>query len=322
MKGYRSVVCTAFALALAVPAGGDAQIRASERGSVRQTLDGTTVTVDYARPVARGRTLFGEGAVVPYGVVWTPGANWATTLETDRAIRLNGVSVPAGAYSMWMIPRADRWTLSLHEETEYFHFQKPDSALGTYHIEVLPETAPHVEMLTWSFPAVSGDAATLRFQWGETAVPIQVLAEPTRAVTLADDERAEYVGVYGLEVMPGIGYPTDAELRVTEGPDGVLRGWMSFPVHPGDELAFDMIPAGPGRFNPGLYRDGRLFNIEIGVAFEFADRDGVKTVVFRGIEGTPFGTGARATKSAAPLAEEPVRQARGWAGRPRRPGPR
>ena len=82
-------------------------------------------------------------------------------------------------------------------------------------------------------------------------------------------------------------------MRVTEGEDGMLRGWMSFPFHPGDELAFDMIPAGLDRFHAGLYRDGRLFNVETGVSFEFHPDDPEAPLILRGIEGSPFGVGVR-----------------------------
>lgn len=290
---YRTLFGAALALAIAAgaPAPVDAQIRASERGSVTQTLDGTTITIDYARPSARGRDLFGD--VVPLDVVWTPGANWATTLETDKDIRINGVDVAAGAYSVWMTPRADSWTMTLNAETEFFHFQKPDPELGAYQIELTPEQGEHVEMLTWSFPAVSGDAAVLQMQWGETRTPMQVLVEPSKPVILTADERDGYLGSYDLTIVPGVGWPVEAEMRVTEAADGMLRGWMSFPFHPGDELEFDMIPAGRDRFHAGLYRDGKLFNVETGVAFEFDVEDRAHGVTLRGIEGSPFGTGVR-----------------------------
>jgi hypothetical protein len=100
----------ALLLLLASARQAPAQIRASERGSVSQTLDGTTITVDYSRPTARGRELF--GALVPWDVTWTPGANWATTLEANKDIRINGVDVAAGRYSVWMTPRDGSWTLS------------------------------------------------------------------------------------------------------------------------------------------------------------------------------------------------------------------
>jgi len=94
--------CAATLLSSAAGAPAAAQIRGSEAGTVSQTLDGTTIAMAYSRPSARGRDLF--GALVPWDVVWTPGANWATTFETDRDVRLNGIDVPAGKYSVWMIP--------------------------------------------------------------------------------------------------------------------------------------------------------------------------------------------------------------------------
>lgn len=294
MKSNRFAAPIMLAAALAVaPADSDAQIRASERGSVQQTLDGTTIKIDYARPVARGRALFGE--VVPFDVVWTPGANWATTFETDRDIQLNGVGVEAGAYSVWMTPRENgQWTLTLNDETEFFHFQKPDPALGKYQIDVEAVPGAHVEMLTWAFPSVTGDVARLEMQWGETRTPLEVIVEPTRPVALAAEERALYRGSYSLEIVPGIGWPTEAQMRVTENADGMLRGWMSFPFHPGDEMEFDMIPAGQDRFHAGLYRNGKLFNVETGVSFEFAVDGDEPALTLRGIEGSPFGTGVRA----------------------------
>ena len=59
------------------------QIRASERGSITQTIDGTTITVDYARPRTRGRAAV-FGGEVHWKEVWTPGANMATTLEVSK----------------------------------------------------------------------------------------------------------------------------------------------------------------------------------------------------------------------------------------------
>ena len=290
----RYIYALAAALGLFCAQDAAGQIRGSERGSTRQVLDGTTITVDYARPTARGRELF--GALVPWNVTWTPGANWATTLEADKDIRINGVDVQAGAYSVWMTPRQGAWTLTLNENTQLYHFQKPDTSTGRYNIEVHAEEAGHVEMLTWSFPSVSGDAAVLALNWGTTRVPMDIMVEPSKPVILDGQERAAYLGEYELEVLPLPGWPQAARMRITEAADGMLRAWMSFPIHPDDALEFDLIPAGLNRFNPGLYQRGELHNIEMGVAFEFEVTDRAVAVVMRGIEGTPFAQGARAAE--------------------------
>lgn len=286
-----SIVGALAILSTALPA--DAQIRASEAGVMSQTVDGTTITIAYSRPVARGRTLFGD--LVPWGGVWTPGANRATTLEADHDVIIEGVEVPAGRYSVWMIPRAGApWTLTLNPDPNLYHFQKPDSTADQIHVAVRPtEDAAHSELLTWSFPAVSGDGAVLRMQWGTTAVPINVVVQPSRTVTLAPEERARFLGSYDMTFLPGIGWPTSAQLDVFE-EDGMLRGRLPFDFHPGDEHEFDLIPAGEGRFSPGLYRKGKLFNVEPSVTIEFDFVDDRATVAkVRGGEGTVFGEGPR-----------------------------
>lgn len=291
MKRY--LVTTALAAALWTVIGAvdvAAQIRGSEHAVVAQTVDGTTITIEYSRPVARGRALFGD--LVPYGVVWTPGANWATTLDVDKDIRVNGTDVPAGKYSMWMVPRqGSAWRLSLDPDPEIFHFVKPDSSAEQIHITADPEQGSHVEMLTWSFPAVTGDAAVLQFQWGETQVPFDLVVQPTKPVALAAEERAIYIGTYDMKMLEGIGWPTTGQFEVFEEGD-MLRGRLPFSIHPGDELTFDLVPAGRHRFSPALYRDGKLFNVEMGGTFEFDVAGERATAVrFRGIEGTVFGEG-------------------------------
>lgn len=289
---YRALatLCAAFAAVTTISTASGAQIRGSELGAVSQVIDGTRITVEYSRPAARGRTLFGK--TVAWGQPWT-GANWATTFEVDKPIRLNGKDVPAGKYSVWIVPRPDQWTVFLDPNHKLFHFQKPDSTAEQIRVAAAPMEQPHVEMLTWTFPAVSGDAATLRMQWGTTALPLDIVVQPSRPVTLAADVRARYVGKYELKPMRGVGWPETGTLEVFE-QDGMLRGRMPFPIHPGDELEFDLVPAGESRLSAALYRNGKLFNIEPGGTFEFdVTGDHASAVRLRGIEGTVFIEGKR-----------------------------
>src|SRR5215218_1928112 len=102
-----------------------AQRRASELATVTQVIDGATVGIEYYRPMLRGRRPFGPGAVVHWGEVWTPGANWATTLEASRDVRLNGQALPKGKYSVWLIPQeTGDWTLFLSPDARRFHTRR------------------------------------------------------------------------------------------------------------------------------------------------------------------------------------------------------
>lgn len=291
LKPLEIAVVTALA-ALLLPTPSHAQIQASPRGWTGIVIDGTTMTVDYSRPGVRGRDIF--GGMVPWDVVWTPGANWATTFETDKAIRLNGVEVPAGEYSVWAIPRPDRWLVMLNPEPRIFHFVKPDSSQATIHVAVVPERAEDAEMLTWSFSQVRGDHGVLSLHWDDTRVPLDIEVQPT-VVALTAEEIATYVGTYEMDVVPADPtWPEKGSLEVFE-EDGELRGRMSFKIHPVDDEVFDLTYDGGTRFSPGLYRDGEFFNVERGVGFDFVV-EGERAVGFdfRAGDGSIFGEGRRA----------------------------
>jgi hypothetical protein len=274
-----------------IPVASNAQIQASEAAVVGQTIDGTTLTLEYSRPLVRGRELF--GGIVPWNVVWTPGANWATTFDVDKDIKLNGVDVPAGKYSVWAIPREDQWLMMLNPDPKIFHFMKPDSTQATVHIPVDPEKGEHTEMLTWSFSRVRGDFAVLEMAWGDAVLPMQVEVPATRPV-LSADEMAMYVGTYEMSVVPADpSWPTEGTVEVFE-EDGKLRGRMSFTIHPVDDEVFDLVPAGGDRFNPGLYHDGVFFNVEMGIGFDFiVDVDQAVGFEFTAGNGMNFGNGKR-----------------------------
>jgi hypothetical protein len=188
-------------VALAGAAPASAQIRASERGQISQTVDGTTIKIDYARPRARGRdTLF--GGEVKWGEVWTPGANYATTLEVDREVQVNGHAVAKGKYSVWMTVRHpdSTWTVTFDTTAKLFHTERPKEQPWQVRFEVLPESRPDfLEVLTWSVPQIRPDGVTLAMQWGRTYVPLNVTVQPSRPTTLAANLARPYNGKYDFK---------------------------------------------------------------------------------------------------------------------------
>jgi Protein of unknown function (DUF2911) len=87
----------------------------STRDTVRATVGGATLTIDYSRPSKRGREIFGN--IVPWNTVWRTGANWATSLVTSRDLRIAGTLVPAGSYTIFTIPAPTGWTLIVSRKT-------------------------------------------------------------------------------------------------------------------------------------------------------------------------------------------------------------
>ena len=188
-------VALALALALA-PGAADAQVRASELGSISQIIDGTKITLEYSRPRARGRTdLF--GGEVKWQEVWTPGANFATTLELSKDIRIEGHPVPRGKYSVWMVvrPRGD-WTFVLDRRYRLYHMQHVDSTPEQIRFPVQALPAPFTEVLTWTFPENRSSGTTMVMSWGAIRVPLEVTVQPTYRIATPEAEAAPYVGRY------------------------------------------------------------------------------------------------------------------------------
>ena len=146
----------------------------SQHGSVSQRVGYTDITIEYNRPVAHGRKLFGDHGVVPWGAIWHPGADSATTITFSRAVLVEGKPLPAGSYTLWTIPRPDEWTIIFSHAVHVFHIPYPGEAEDALRVQVQPETGSHMEVLAYYFPVVAPDSAVLRLQWGEMVVPIRI----------------------------------------------------------------------------------------------------------------------------------------------------
>lgn len=288
----------ALIIASLLPAAGllahpaEAQIRASERGAVSQTVDGTVLTVDYGRAQARGRdSLFGK--VVTRDEVWTPGANASTTLQVSRDVTVGGKPLPAGKYSVWLVSDpAAPWILYFHTNAGLFHTQHPkpgDMALAV----PVPHatTGEHVEVLTFDFPRVSTTGAELRLRWGNTVVAVDISVTPSMAnVVMTAEQLAPYLGTYGITFQgPAGGKSPEMRLAIVNA-KGTLRGIMD---QPGGAMEMEYLPtATPHRFMPAFLKDGKVFDVEVTpVDFRIVDGRAVGfTAMFL---GTPWMEGTR-----------------------------
>lgn len=87
----------------------------SARDTAQGTIGRATLAVEYSRPLRRGRTLV--GGLIPYDRVWRTGANAATHLSTTAPIRLAGVPLDSGAYTLWTLPTRSSVQLVINRET-------------------------------------------------------------------------------------------------------------------------------------------------------------------------------------------------------------
>jgi hypothetical protein len=291
-------LAAAFVVTLVAPSAACAQLRASEHFTLIQRVSTTTITIEGDRPVARGRTLFGDGAVVKWGEVWTPGANWATTIEVDRDVKVDGQPLSKGKYSLWLTPeKSGTWTLSFSRAVRQFHTRHPRAEDEQLRLSVKPEqVGMHMETLAWYLPVVTPDGATLRMHWGTTAVSVQVAVDMPRVVTLPDDERPKYVGTYASKITPmNGGAPYDVDFVIRDDAGTLKIKSLKRNIF-GAELA--MVPVVDGRFHVAYTEVGTFkgqYFTEPGMIFAFQMTDGhAQSLEMYGYDQTVVGRGTLA----------------------------
>jgi len=171
MRNHRNPLAIAAVVAAAGVSLAAQAPKPSQHGTVSQTVAGTTLTVDYSRPVARGRVLF--GSLVPWGRVWCPGADNATSLTLTTDIQINGQKLAAGSYSVWTEPQKEKWTMIFNRETPVWH-TRYNAEHDALRVTAVPRQGTHMETLAFYFPVVDGKKAELVLHWGTVVVPLDV----------------------------------------------------------------------------------------------------------------------------------------------------
>ena len=145
----------------------------SPRDTARAMVEGARVEVDYSRPARRGRAIFGN--VVPLGQVWRAGADAATQLTLDRDIVVQGQRIPAGRYSVWIVPGAASDTLLLNTQTGQWGTQH-DAAQDRFRLALrrgrLSESLERYIIRIES----SAGGGVLHFEWDDTgfSLPFEI----------------------------------------------------------------------------------------------------------------------------------------------------
>jgi Protein of unknown function (DUF2911) len=181
MKKRVLIVVTLFAvanIATAQMGASDKNKRPSPAASAQcKFSDGKTIKVDYSSPRAKGRKIFGEEsekALVPYGKIWRTGANEATTFVPDTDIKVGGKPIPAGSYTLFTIPNADKWTLIINKKNAEWGipYKYEADELARIDMKVSKTSAP-VDNFTIGFDQ-GGSKCTLFMEWENTRASVEI----------------------------------------------------------------------------------------------------------------------------------------------------
>jgi len=150
----------------------------SPKGEVEQIVGLTTIEVEYSRPSAKGRKIFGD--LVPFGEMWRTGANMSTTIELDSDVMVEGALLPKGKYSLFTTPTPDTWVITFNKNPELGGVDERKAEEDVLTVKVPSGKCEMTETFTIGFADVKDDKAVLELSWENTKVRVSLFADATK----------------------------------------------------------------------------------------------------------------------------------------------
>jgi tetratricopeptide (TPR) repeat protein len=145
----------------------------SPKSKLIQSVGLTEVVIEYSRPSARGRKVFGN--VVPYGRMWRLGANESSHISFQDSVSILGNKLAPRTYALYAIPEKDEWIVIFHKNLNLWGDGRDlyDSAEDALRV-VLPVSSynQYVETFTMEMNQLTHDSGVLEIYWENTIVGI------------------------------------------------------------------------------------------------------------------------------------------------------
>lgn len=162
--------------------------QASPKSELTQIVGLTEVKVEYSRPSAKGRMIFGD--LVPFGKVWRAGANANTTISFSEDVVINGTTLKKGEYALYISPKADEWEIIFYTDTNNWgNPEKWDDAKVALKASAKTEVLNRpVETFTINIANTDLNSAHLEFSWEKTLVALK-FEVPTQKTAMASIDK-------------------------------------------------------------------------------------------------------------------------------------
>ena len=169
----------------------EAQIKTpqtSPKSVINQMVGLTEVEINYSRPGAKGRPVFGN--LVPFGKLWRTGANENTTISFSDDVIIDGKTLKKGKYALYTVPRIESWDVIFYSTTDNWglpqEFNEANVALKTTVKE--EALSKSVENLTITIGNLETNSATLEIAWENSSVALK-FDVPTQKTAMASIEK-------------------------------------------------------------------------------------------------------------------------------------
>lgn len=145
------------------------------------------IDVEYSRPSAKGRKVFGD--LVPYGELWRTGANASTKVTFSEDVKVSGAPVPKGTYALYTVPGEKEWSVVFYKNTSFWGAPEPkDFKEEDVQARVSVASMPLrdlVETFTININNLRNSSADVEIMWENTKVAIPIMFDTDTKVMKA-----------------------------------------------------------------------------------------------------------------------------------------
>lgn len=155
----------------------------SPAAKVKQTVGLTEVVIQYSRPGVKGRTIFADDGLVPFGKVWRTGANSATKISFSEDVTIEGHDLKKGSYALLTIPNATSWDVMFytHDSGNFGSYveKEPDLKVTVTPVDLSPIS---VQSFSMGIGDLTDNGGTISMFWDNVHVPVKLGVNTDEAV--------------------------------------------------------------------------------------------------------------------------------------------
>jgi len=136
-------------------------VQGADRGSVKATINGARISINYGRPALKGRDMLQQ---IQPGNVWRLGSGDPTTLESDKDLNFGGTIVPKGKHILLAcLVEPGKWTLVFSSKSVFQY--EPSAKLAEVPL-ALGEASDSAEQVTIQVTDKDG-TGVIEIAWGK-----------------------------------------------------------------------------------------------------------------------------------------------------------
>lgn len=161
----------------------------SPGAKIMQAVGLTQIEISYSRPSVKDRDVFGNKGLVPYDTFWRTGANSATKISFDQAVKISGVDLARGEYAILTKPGKNNWTIFFYpyKESNWESYVSKEPLVTVQAKST--QSSEKVESFEIRIQDITFDSVHIILAWDTTKVSLPIQLN-TQKQSLANIDRA------------------------------------------------------------------------------------------------------------------------------------